>query len=202
MKNNLLKIFLIFLFTSILFAQLEKGKLKITGKTLQGKVLNGEDVREVRGDVHIYQDDIIITCDVAVRYLKKNDVELIGNVVLKKDTVVLFTDYAYYQANNKIVFSNAGILLNDGKNILSAKIGHYFIDEDRSEFEEDVLMFNNISHLTSDKLIYWNKDDQSLARGNVIVRDTASVIRCDSMHSFNGNKTIYANKKQLINDKC
>jgi len=65
---------------------------------------NGESVREVHGHVIINQGAVRITCDKAVQYLSRNEVELIGNVVVTQDSIIIKTERGFYYGNTKSRF--------------------------------------------------------------------------------------------------
>jgi len=45
-----------------------------------GKRLNGEDVQELNGHVRMRQGNVRVWCDKAIRFLARDEVELMGNV--------------------------------------------------------------------------------------------------------------------------
>ncbi|MCK7524562.1 MAG: hypothetical protein MZV64_46565 [Ignavibacteriales bacterium] len=76
---------------------------------LVGKMVNGESTREVYGNVVLTQGDVIITCDKAIQFISRNDAELIGNVIVKKDTLTIKTPRGFYYGNLAKTRSNAGV---------------------------------------------------------------------------------------------
>ena len=81
-----------FILTFSLTAQNKASEyMTVTGDSLVGKVLNGEAVREVYGNVVLTQGNIRITCNKAIQFILKNDAELIGNVVVVQENL----DYHY-----------------------------------------------------------------------------------------------------------
>ncbi|MCB0747199.1 MAG: hypothetical protein KDC90_07005, partial [Ignavibacteriae bacterium] len=81
MMKKLIIVFILIFFNSV-FSQDQTSPITIKGDSLKGKLVSGENIREVIGNVIIIQDDIKITCSKAIQYLAKNSALLIGNVVL------------------------------------------------------------------------------------------------------------------------
>ncbi|MCB0750451.1 MAG: LPS export ABC transporter periplasmic protein LptC, partial [Ignavibacteriae bacterium] len=117
--QNYIKISLIILIGSILsYAQDNTTRLKIIGESLKGKVVDGQNVREVIGNVVITQEDVKITCNKAIQYISSNNAELIGNVVITQDSVVIKTDKGRYFGNIKLAFSDSTVnLTNKGMDL-------------------------------------------------------------------------------------
>ncbi|MCK7521691.1 MAG: hypothetical protein MZV64_30395 [Ignavibacteriales bacterium] len=51
------------------------------------KFVDGESVREVIGNVRLSQGNVIVTCNMAIQYLARNEAELIGNVIANQDSL-------------------------------------------------------------------------------------------------------------------
>ncbi len=197
-----------FLFTSFIMLILiygiasaqEDNRINVNGDTLVGKMINGENVREVHGHVVITQGAVRITCDKAIQYIARNQVELIGNVVVTQDSIVIKTDRGFYYGDTKTAYSISNIWLTDGHVQLSSVNGYYYFDEKHSYFYSNVKLVDSLSTLISDKLDYYDNSDKSIAVGNVIVQDTASTVLSDSLIHFRNEKITYAYKHVRIYD--
>ena len=102
-----------FFSSSILLGQPNPNRLKILGDSLKGKVVDGQNIREVIGNVIITQDDIKITCNKAIQYISSNNAELIGNVIIVQDSVIIKTERGRYFGNIKIAYSDSTVYLNN-----------------------------------------------------------------------------------------
>lgn len=188
------------LFSSFLFAQQTQEMIIVNGDSLVGKMLNGESIREVHGNVVLTQGNVRITCTKAIQYLARNEAELIGKVVVKQDSVIINTDVGYYYGNTKVAYSKSGVTLNDGHINLSSKNGYYYFDEKKAFFYENVKLFDEGTTLLSDRLTYFNNEDKAVAAGNVEVRDTASVMFADSLIHYRETKISFAYNNIMIYD--
>ncbi|MFA3782737.1 OstA-like protein [Melioribacteraceae bacterium 4301-Me] len=195
-------IIIILFFSIITFAQEQENFIHVIGDSLRGRIVNGENIREVIGNVNITQGDVHIICDNAIQYLAKNKAELIGNVVLKQDSIIVETERGFYDGNSKTAYSLTRISLNDGHIKLTADSGYYFSEEKKSKFLGNVLLQDSISTLKAKKLIYFNEEDKAIATGNVIVTQQNSSLIADSLiHTRKNGVTLAFNNVALFDEK-
>jgi lipopolysaccharide export system protein LptA len=196
--------YIIALFTllpAIIHAQEDDKLIHLVGDSLFGKTINGESVREVHGHVIINQGAVRITCDKAIQYLTRNEVELIGNVILTQDSIIIKTIHGFYNGNTKISYSKNSVNLTDGHIRLDALNGYYYFDEKRSYFYDNVKLNDGVSNLFSDRLTYYNNENKSVAVGRVKVNDTTSTIFADSLIHFRDTKISFGYNNVRIYDQ-
>lgn len=191
-----LSIFLLFGFVTV-FAQ-EKEMIIVVGDSLIGKVVNGESIREVSGNVVLTQGNVKITCRKAIQYLSRNDAELIGDVVATQDTLTIKTERGFYFGNLRKTSSNSGVLLEDKKVILTAKQGEYFFDENKAIFQSDVKLYDTASTLTSQKLTYLRNEDRVIATVDVKIVDSVNTIYADTVDHFRKRQITIASGNVVI----
>lgn len=184
--------YILLLFSSAIISAQQGNTFTIIGDSLIGRVENGQNVREVIGNVLMTQDNVNIKCNRAIQYLRDNEAELIGNVIVTQDTMTIKTNYAHYFGSDKKAFSNAGLILEDGLMKLEAKNGYYYFDEERAYFYQDVKLTDEASVLVSDTLDYFKEKAKAIAIGNVNVSDSVSSINADSLIHFRDDKNTYA----------
>jgi lipopolysaccharide export system protein LptA len=174
------------------FAQQNSERIKVLGDSLVGKVVNGESIREIYGNVKLTQGNVIITCNKAVQFLLKNDAVLTGNVIVKRDSLTITTSKGFYYGDERKTRSTSRIYLDDKKVILAADSGEYYFDEDRAFFQSNVSLDDSVMHLISDELIYYQKEDRAVSIGNVKIVDSSNEIKADSLEHFRSSKTSIA----------
>lgn len=193
------KIFLIILLTAV--AAFGQGKmLRVEGDSLIGKRIDGEIIREVRGNVVMYQDDVVIKCDTAIQYITKNRAELIGHVIAMQDSIIIKTTRGFYYDDSRISFSNNGIDYTDGHIRLTADNGYYYYDEKRAFFYGNVVIRDSVSTLKADRFYYYDDADKAVAAGNVTAIDTALIIRADSLINYKSENTAFAFANVSVDD--
>ena len=158
--------------------------LVVIGDSLVGKEINGEKVRDFISNVIITHGPVRITCDRAIQNLKRNEVELIGNVIVTQDSIILKTSRGKYFGNTRTAHSNSGVELTDGHINLKSAIADYYNIDNHAVFFGDVNFKDSVSTVTSDKLTYFNDTDITIAVGKVIVKDMASsTLYADSLYN-------------------
>ena len=177
-------IILILIFSGYLFGQNEGERIIVSGDSLIGKVVDGESVREVIGNVKLNQGNVHVTCDKAIQYLARNEAELIGDVIAKQDSLTLRTPRGFYYGNLKKTKSTSGIILDDTKVVLSADSGEYFFDDNRAFFQTNVNLIDSVTKMFANKLTYFRDIDKSIAVGDVRINDGKNIITADSLTHF------------------
>ncbi|GAB4129397.1 MAG: OstA-like protein [Ignavibacteriales bacterium] len=190
MKIYRIKILFLFLVSISIFPQSRNSRITIVGNTLEGSRENGKNIRKVIGNVVMTQDNVKITCDIAIQDVDRNEAELIGNVVATQDTIIIKTQRAYYYGEKKYALSKTPVSLFDGHVTLTAKSGYYYFDEDKAVFSENVKLVDTANTMISKKLTYFNNEDKAIATGNVSITDGKVIILADSLnHSRNEKYT-------------
>ncbi len=139
--------------------------------SLIGKRVDGENIRELIGNVVLEQNDIVVYCDRAIHYPARNSAFLEGNVRVVDDTVTLLADEGFYDGNERILDGEGNLFLDDGVTRLTANYGKYFIDEKIAEFWENVIVDDPAGIVYSDHLVHRREQEFSTATGNVRVVD-------------------------------
>ena len=183
-----------------IYSQSNTEKITVIGDSLVGKIVNGESIREVNGNVRLTQGNVIVTCNKAIQYLARNEAELIGNVVAKQDSLTLKTEIGYYFGNLRKTKSTSGIILDDTKVILSADSGQYFFDESKAYFQTNVKLVDSLTTLISEELTYYQNLDKSIAVGNVNINDGSNIIYADTLTHLRKNKFSIADGRVSISN--
>jgi len=158
----------------------------------------GERIQELFEDVFVRQDTTRVRSEYARRYLERDEILFLNEVVLYEGGDTLRADsvrynratevgYArghvrltngdltvraerarYYSPDQRAVFPDSVVLV-DSNRVLRARYGTYWSDEERSEFGGGVRLTEPGATLLSDSLTYYRDRDRSIARGNVFV---------------------------------
>lgn len=192
------KLFILVIFGLATVSAQEREMIIVIGDSLVGKVVNGESIREVSGNVVLTQGNVRITCRKAIQYLSRNDAELIGNVIATQDTLTIKTERGFYFGNLRKTSSNSGVLLEDKKVILTAKEGEYYFDENKAVFQSDVRLYDTVSTLTAQQLIYFRNDDRVIATIDVKIIDSVNTIYADTVDHFRKRQVTVASGNVAI----
>ncbi|MCF8412928.1 MAG: LPS export ABC transporter periplasmic protein LptC [Melioribacteraceae bacterium] len=198
MNSILFNIFFTFFFCSLLLAQ--NDDVRVVGDKLTGKVINGENVRIVDGNVVITQQDVRITCDKAIQYFTQKKIELIDNVVITQDSVKIETEKAFYFSDSKYAFTETFLTLQKGNSNLEADRGEYFTEEELAIFYGNVSLVDTSTNLKSQKLYYYSEIEKIIAIRDVNVFDDSSSLFADSLIYYRNSKFTNAFKNVSILD--
>jgi lipopolysaccharide export system protein LptA len=155
--------------------------------SLVGRVIDGEEARELIGNVRISQEDVRIACDRALQFVRRGVIELHGNVTVRDDTVTIRTERGIYHREQRRAEAFDSVALDDGRAQLRARYGEYFFTDGTAVFRGDVEVRDTLSMLRADYLQYLRRERRSVAAGNVI------------LHSIPDNVTIGG--ERLENDR-
>jgi hypothetical protein len=137
--------------------------------SLAGKVIDGEDARELIGNVRVRQGNVHISCDRALQMLAQGTVFLDGEVVLRDDSVTITTPRAIYHPDRREAEAFDGVRLDDGRAVLTANSGRYQMDSGKAFFVTDVVVEDSSSTVSADSLTYLRQESRALCSGNVAV---------------------------------
>jgi lipopolysaccharide export system protein LptA len=145
----------------------------IQAGSLEGIVINGEELRKLIGNVIFKHEGAMLYCDSAYQYEKKNEIECFGNVrmdqgdsihltgkkmryngntkkaivtdkvILKDKKMTLSTDYLEYDTQNKLATYQGGGKIIDDENVLTSKVGYYNTSSKIFWFKRDVKLVND-----------------------------------------------------------
>ncbi len=199
--------FTLIIISSVIFPQNKTEIIKVIGDSLIGRTTNGISFREVIGNVVMTQGDVKVTCKRAIQNLTQNNAELIGDVIVVQDTVTIISEKGYYFGDEKYIYSDTSVSLNDGHVLLTAKKGFYYFNLKKAVFNSNVQLVDSNSVLNSNNLIYYNELQKAVATGNVDISDSTSIIYCDSLihnrgtqksHAFSNVKIINPSQRLTI----
>ena len=139
---------------------------------LEGKIIDGEQARELVGNVRFRQENVRVTCDRALQYLGSGKVVLTGNVVVMDENVTMRAPRGMYYRDDRRAEAFDDVALDDGSVKLTARYGQYFIDPKRAFFRSQVTVEDSASVLTADSLTYFRLEKRSVAEGDVSVYNT------------------------------
>jgi hypothetical protein len=153
--------------------------------SLIGRVIDGEDARELSGHVRIRQDDVLISCDHALQYLTSGKVLLTGHVVVEDDSMTIKTPRGAYFRDARHAEAYERVVLDDGVSHLVADFGTYDVDPRIALFSSRVVARDTASLLFADSVRYERNHKLMHAQGNVRVvneGDAVTITGGDLVH--------------------
>jgi lipopolysaccharide export system protein LptA len=155
--------------TKSLYAQ--KGNVVILdhADSLVGLVINGEQARELIGNVKFRQGNVVVTCKRAVQYLTSNKIALEGEPEMYDGKMRMVGIRGMYYGDTKTAEVFDRVMLEESTTTLKAQYGKYFADEKKAFFTTNVSVEDTGSVLTADTLTYYREIQHSIADGHVII---------------------------------
>jgi len=173
---------------------------------LNGKTINGEDVRELIGKVHFVQIAaegglVKVWSDTALQYMIQNKYELYGNVKVVQDSITIRSSKGVYYADRRMMEGYNGVQLERGATLLTARQGEYFVDGKRSHFTGNVVLVDTSTTITCHEMYYFETETRSVATGKVHVfeKNNSVNIYGDSLLHIEKNKfTLVLKQPRLV----
>jgi hypothetical protein len=135
--------------------------------SLVGLVVEGQRVRQLMGNVRISQGRVRLSCQRALQFLDRGDVELTGDVLVVDSNVTMRTSRAMFYREARRAEAFGDVRLDDGKVRVASRYGEYFIGPRRAFFRDRVEVQDAESFLESDSLMYESDARSSIATGDV-----------------------------------
>jgi lipopolysaccharide export system protein LptA len=157
--------------------------------SLLGKVIEGENVRELIGNVRFRQGTVAVTCDRAMQYLRSNRASLDGNVSVRDDTLTMRGKRGMYYGAERAAEAFESVRLDDGTTVLTAGYGKYYVAEKRAYFRDTVTVRDSVSTLTCRELTYSRDQKRSVADGDVRIRSSQENLTIFGQHLEDDKKS-------------
>ena len=157
-----------------------------------GKRINGEDVQELNGHVRMRQGNVRVWCDKAIRFLARDEVELMGNVKVVRDTVTLTAKHGRWYGNDHKAVCDGGVQLTTNHIVLTAELGDYYTEENKAIFRNRVRVKDESSTIFCDELTYYEKRRESIAVKNVRVLNPSNNLTLYGDHLVHSDSLQYS----------
>jgi lipopolysaccharide export system protein LptA len=138
--------------------------------SLVGLVLNGEQVRQLIGNVKFKQGKMTVTCKRAIQYLRSDKIGFEGEAEFYDGSMRMVASRGTYDGVTKTAEAFDRVMLEDSGTTINAAYGKYFFDQKMAHFTTNVSVSDSASQMTSDLLTYYRTEEHAIADGNVKIR--------------------------------
>jgi len=200
-KSCRLSFLFVILFYNVLLSQESKTIFLKYADDLKGSEKDGEQIRELIGNVELIHGNIRLKCNHAIQYFSSNKVEASGNVIVYQDTLRLYSDRGVYFADTRTTVSPGKVRITDGRLNLTASGGNYDANLRRADFYKDVVVSDPMNTIYSDTMVYYRDSSKIFSYGNVkiISIENNSTAFSDSMEYYRRTKySILRGNPQMI----
>lgn len=161
-----------------------------SAEELQVHMVDGEEVRELIGNVHFIQlsedgDSVFVWSDRAMRYMTRDIIELFGNVRITRGGATLRSALGTYSSRDRRAEMPRGVTLNQEGVTLTARKGTYWVDDKVAFVQGDVVLVDSVSRTTSNTMTYYEAEKRAVAVGSVRVeslRDNVTILGDSLIH--------------------
>lgn len=154
--------------------------------SLVARVVEGEQARELIGNVRFTQDRVRVSCNRAIQFLQTGNVQLEGNVLIVEDSLTMTFPRGMYFRDARTAVAYDSVRLDDGHVVLTARYGEYHVEPRKAFFRVNVVARDKESKLTADSLTYFRLEQLTVARSNVVIESFPDnlIIRGGEFQSF------------------
>lgn len=126
------------------------------------------------GNIQIDTDTENIWADTLFYYTNQELSELRGRVIIKQDSTTLFGEKVDYNFTTKVAIFPNGIRLEDSQGTLLAKQGIYFQNQDSAVFRHEVQIQDSAQYAEGDSLFINREREYFQLYSNVFVADSSN----------------------------
>ena len=180
----------------------DRKPVDISSRLLRPVQVGDSSVMAMVGEVMLFHNGTLITCDSLVRY-SANRVECFDNVVINKDSIYVYGDRAVYsgETNTAEIFSPL-IKLIDGNATVYTYNFRFNTKDNIGEFWGGATMEQEGNQMEADKGYYYADDHEIVGVGNVELRNDEYMLRSDSVgYNFDTEVAKFFDRSVIWNRK-
>jgi len=137
-----------------------------------GRKESGQQLRVLKGNVHVLKDTIHIYCDSAKYYEAVERLDLFGRVKVDDGDKIMRSGKMRYYVNSDVLEAEQRVRIRSKSDSLFAQFVRYNLGTKEARANKDVFMFNypDSAEITGDQAYYSEKDSVFRASGNARFR--------------------------------
>jgi len=141
LKINMRYLIVFFIFSFGVYAAENQLRLVHADKSI-GKIVNGEPVRILTGNVEVYQDTLHMLCDEAYFFQNQNRVEFIGSVFIDDGQHILRAERINYYPETKTAVCIRNVRISSQNDSLYAEKFIYNFSTKNAEGEQNLFVWD------------------------------------------------------------
>lgn len=163
----------------------------VRANELEGGVINGRNVRILKGDVVLKQGITLVYCQIANQYFEHNEVEAFDKVrITQGDSFSVTGDKLFYNGNSKIAqIRGHEVVLKDNKATLYTQFVDYDMGNKTLTYFNGGRVVDGENTLTSDKGFYFLNQKLFTFKQNVVLKNSQYTMNCDTL--------LYSSEKRI-----
>lgn len=174
-------------------------KTGIKSESLEGLKINGEDVRQFKGNVQVNQPGKMLYCDLLNSFVQSKRYEAFGNVrIVQDDGSTATSDTLFFFENNQLAKLRGNVTLNDKGKILTTRSLDYHMNEGSAYYYAGGKIVDGKNTLTSTigeynrntKMMIFKKKVRLVSENYTLETDTLRYNTETKIAYFSGPTTI------------
>ena len=190
-----LKLLILLLTASIFgFSQEEKKPQKVKiehADELEGGIVDGKEVRKLRGDVIFSQDSAKMYCDSAYQYSSTNSIDAFGRVKIVQQEMTITGDFLTYDGNSRIAKMRGNVVMKDKTMTLYTDNLDYNLGTKTAYYYAGGKIIDKGTVLTSTRGSYHSPSKMLFFKDSVHLDSKDYQVWCDTLNYSTNSKTAY-----------
>ena len=175
-----------------LFAQKQQRIELINTDVLKFDKKEGVGIRKLIGNVVFRQDTTMMFCDSAYQYIDENKLELLANVrIIVAPQTTLSADRIEYFGNTKVAELYDNIVLKDGASVLKTNRMTYYRTQGFGYYQNGGTLFDSTNILTSVYGYYFTNSKMAHFKKEITLQSTDYNLTTDSLHYHSQTETAF-----------
>jgi lipopolysaccharide export system protein LptA len=171
----------------------------VQANTLEGSRINGEEVRQLTGDVIFRQENTLMYCDSALFFEISNSIDAFGNIRIEGPNTKMKGKTLHYDGNTRQAVISNDVVLSDGKMNLTTDILNYNTETEVADYSTGAKVVDNNNVLTSKKGYYFTKEKMVFFKDDVVLTNPKYVMYSDTLKYYTPTATSYFYGPSYIN---
>ena len=156
-----------------------------------------KEVRFLKGNVELRQDDVYMYCDTAT--IEENNVVAVGHVIIQQgDSVNVFSDSLVYQSDKRVADLYGDVVLESDQQKLFTNQLNYDLKTKVAKYTNGATLTDSTTQLTSKIGYFYLREDKAFFKDSVQVVDTAFTLRSDTLEFDTETKIAYFHGPTVI----
>lgn len=139
--------------------------------------------REFVGHVRFTQGNVTVECERALHNVSANTVELFTNVRIVQQGLVLTAPYVTYSGASNVAVATRGVVVRENGSTIQARHATYSTISHIVVFRDSVTARDS-AQIWADTLVFDRDADTTVARGHVLIVDSAQRIVAQSAYAY------------------
>ena len=159
----------------------------------------GERLQELFGNVFVRQDTTRLRSRYALRYLEREELLFVGDVVIYERGDTLRADTVRYDRATEVGRARGRVRLANGDVTVRSDRATYYASEKRSVFPDSVTLIDSTRVLRAASGTYWSDEERAVFGGGVRLTEPGTLLQSDSLTYYRARGRSIARGNVFIN---